>query len=100
MAFSFGFAFWLAPLAGIIGLVFAYLQYKDVLSLERGTEKMREVQDAIMEGSLAFIKRQTNTIVKIGIVITILVYVAIGASTVVCVTGMQTAASRRASRDR
>ncbi|MGA0276819.1 MAG: sodium-translocating pyrophosphatase [Candidatus Kariarchaeum pelagius] len=81
MTFSFGVWFWAAPITGVIGLIFAYLQYKDVISLDRGTEKAIEVQDAIMEGSKAFINRQTKTIAIIGAVITVLIYLAIDLTT-------------------
>ncbi|MCY3410897.1 MAG: sodium-translocating pyrophosphatase [Candidatus Heimdallarchaeota archaeon] len=60
-----------------IAILYAYKLYKDVLAMDRGTQKMMDVQDAIMEGSKAFIKKQYSSIFKIGIVITILLYVSL-----------------------
>ncbi|MHA2502881.1 MAG: sodium/proton-translocating pyrophosphatase, partial [Candidatus Kariarchaeaceae archaeon] len=77
MAVSFGVWFWLAPLTGLIGLWFAKRQYDEVLELDRGTDAAKEVQDAIMEGSKAFISRQTRTIRNIGAVVAVLIYLAI-----------------------
>lgn len=63
-----------AILTGILALAFAaYLAY-DVMKRSTGTKEMREVSDAIKEGSNAFMKRQYTTIGIISIVIAILIY--------------------------
>ncbi len=68
---------WIPVLTATIAIIYAYKVYKDVLAMDRGTEKMKEVQDAIMEGSKAFIRKQYSSIFKIGIVLTILIYVTL-----------------------
>lgn len=68
---------WIPILTAAIAIYYAYRLYKEVIAMDRGTEKMMDVQDAIMEGSKAFIKKQYSSIFKIGIVITILLYVAL-----------------------
>ncbi|MDH5647335.1 MAG: sodium/proton-translocating pyrophosphatase, partial [Candidatus Heimdallarchaeota archaeon] len=76
MTFSFGVLL-LAPFFGALALFYAYITYQRVMALDRGTDKMQEVSDAIMEGSKAFIKRQYTTIAKIGIVLTFIIYFAL-----------------------
>jgi K(+)-stimulated pyrophosphate-energized sodium pump len=66
---------WMAPFTAIIALFLAYLEYKKVKELDRGSPKMVEVSDYIMEGSKAFIKRQYFTISIIGLILAVLIYI-------------------------
>jgi K(+)-stimulated pyrophosphate-energized sodium pump len=67
------------PLAGIIAILFAIYLARDVLSRDTGTAEMEAVAGTILEGAVAFIRRQYTTIgvialigaVVIGIVITL-----------------------------
>jgi K(+)-stimulated pyrophosphate-energized sodium pump len=67
------------PLAGIIAILFAIYLARDVLARDTGTPEMQAVAGTIMEGAVAFIRRQYTTIaiiavfgaVVIGVVITI-----------------------------
>ena len=67
------------PLAGIIAILFAIYLARDVLARDTGTPEMQAVAGTIMEGAVAFIRRQYTTIgiiaifgsVIIGIVITL-----------------------------
>ena len=68
---------WIAPVTALIAIYFAYRYYKEVMLLDRGSEKMMKVQDAIMDGSKAFIKRQYRTISIFGAALTVLVYIAL-----------------------
>ena len=53
---------WLAPLGSLMALAFAgYLAYK-VLHRERGTPQMREIADAVKEGSKAYLRRQYSVV--------------------------------------
>ena len=71
--------YWLIPIAGIIAILFAIYLARDVLSRDQGTEAMQDVAGTILEGAVAFIRRQYTTIaiiavfaaVIIGIVITL-----------------------------
>ncbi|MHA2028723.1 MAG: sodium-translocating pyrophosphatase, partial [Candidatus Kariarchaeaceae archaeon] len=68
---------WIAPVTALIAIYFAYRAYKEVMALDRGSDKMMKVQDAIMDGSKAFIKRQYRTISIFGGALTVLVYIAL-----------------------
>ena len=71
--------YWIIPVAGIIAILFAIYLARDVLSRDQGTEAMQDVAGTILEGAVAFIRRQYTTIgiiaifgaVIIGIVITL-----------------------------
>lgn len=58
--------------AGIIGLLFALYLSKSVLKEDVGTEKMREISEAIQQGAMAFLNRQYKTLIPIAIIIFIL----------------------------
>lgn len=71
---------WIIPISGIIGVIFALLMARYVLSQEKGNEKMREIANAIKEGAEAFLKRQYTTIAIFAIIVAIFIGVAIGFS--------------------
>ncbi len=52
----------IAPLAGIASILTATYLFYYVNKQETGTKKMREIADAIKEGSRAFLKRQYQTL--------------------------------------
>ena len=53
---------WLAPIGSLLALLFAgYLAYI-VLQKERGTERMKEIADAVKEGAKAYLRRQYSVI--------------------------------------
>jgi K(+)-stimulated pyrophosphate-energized sodium pump len=70
---------WLIPIAGIVAILFALYLARDVLSRDQGTQAMQDVAGTILEGAVAFIRRQYTTIgiiaifgaVIIGVVITL-----------------------------
>ncbi len=58
----------------IFGLLFAFYLTRHVLSQDTGTEKMREISDAIREGANAFMKRQYTTIALLAVIVTVLIF--------------------------
>lgn len=58
--------------AGILAILFALYLSKSVLKESMGTDKMREISEAIQQGSMAFLNRQYKTILPIAVVIFIL----------------------------
>ena len=67
-----------APLAGIIGLVFAVYLVSYIMKLDAGTEKMKAIASAIQEGAMAYLNRQYKTVAVIAVVLAILIWRAIG----------------------
>ncbi len=65
--------FWIVPIAGVASLIFAILMARDVLRRDPGNEKMQEIGNIILEGAMAFMKRQYTTIGWIAILVAVLV---------------------------
>jgi K(+)-stimulated pyrophosphate-energized sodium pump len=72
-----------APLAGIIGLIFALYLVLYILKLDPGTEKMKEIASAIQEGAMAYLNRQYKTVAIIAVILTVVIYKAINPGTAV-----------------
>ena len=67
----------IALAAGVIALIFAAIMAKRVLSADPGNEAMREIGDAIREGSSAFLRREYLALVPFVVVMTIVLGVVI-----------------------
>src|SRR5436305_12650295 len=64
---------WFVPVAGLIAVGFAVYLARDVLSRDTGTAEMQEVASTIIEGAMAFLKRQYTTIAILAVVTAVLV---------------------------
>ncbi|MDQ3929482.1 MAG: sodium/proton-translocating pyrophosphatase, partial [Chloroflexota bacterium] len=64
---------WFVPVAGIIAVAFAIYLARDVLGRDTGTPEMQEVASTIVEGAMAFLRRQYTTIAILSVVTAILV---------------------------
>ncbi|MFO1540514.1 MAG: sodium/proton-translocating pyrophosphatase, partial [Chloroflexota bacterium] len=53
---------WIIPIAGVIAIIFALWLARDVLSRDTGPQAMQDVASTILEGAVAFIRRQYTTI--------------------------------------
>ena len=69
---------WLVPAAGVFALVFAVLLIRDVLRRDAGTPEMQQIGDMILEGAMAFLRRQYTTIGIIAVLTAIVVGVLVG----------------------
>jgi K(+)-stimulated pyrophosphate-energized sodium pump len=72
-----------APLAGIIGLIFALYLVLYILKLYQGTEKMKAIASAVQEGAMAYLNRQYKTVAIIAVILTIVIALAINTGTAV-----------------
>lgn len=72
-----------APIAGIIGLVFAAYLVTYIMKLDAGTEKMKAIASAIQEGAMAYLNRQYKTVAVIAVILAILIGVTINPETAV-----------------
>jgi K(+)-stimulated pyrophosphate-energized sodium pump len=69
---------WVIPVAGIAAIAFALYLAWDVLRSDTGTPAMEEIAGTILEGAVAFIRRQYQTIGLMAIGGAILIGVVIG----------------------
>ncbi|WP_378954380.1 sodium-translocating pyrophosphatase [Pelosinus sp. sgz500959] len=60
---------YIAPMAGIVALLFAAYFMKSVLSESPGNEKMQDLSKAIFEGAMAYLNRQYKTLIPFTVVI-------------------------------
>src|SRR3990170_1961508 len=72
-----------APLAGIIGLIFAVYLVLYILKLDAGTDRMKEIASAIQEGAMAYLNRQYTTIAIIALILAVLIAYGIGLYTAI-----------------
>lgn len=69
---------WLAPIGSLLALVFSGYLSSDVLKKDRGTERMREIADAVKEGAKAYLRRQYSVVtIFFAIVFCILLFLSI-----------------------
>ncbi|MDW7675167.1 MAG: sodium-translocating pyrophosphatase [Bacillota bacterium] len=66
----------LAPIAGVIALIFAYFLANKINKTEPGNERMQEIAQAIQEGAMAFLNRQYRTLAVFVVVLAIIIFVA------------------------
>lgn len=59
----------------ILGLLFAVYLINNVLKRDTGTDKMREISNAIKEGAEAFLSRQYRTIIYLAIILAFIIYI-------------------------
>lgn len=63
----------IAPLAGVISLVFAAFFARSVLKEDTGNKRMQEIAGAIQEGAMAYLNRQYKTIAVVSIILAFLI---------------------------
>ncbi len=54
--------FLVAPISAGIALIFAFIFYKNVMKADEGTEKMREIADAVKTGAKAYLSQQYKVV--------------------------------------
>ena len=69
---------WLVPAAGVFALVFAILLIRDILRRDTGGPEMKKIGDMILEGALAFLRRQYTTIGIIAVFTAVIVGALVG----------------------
>jgi len=63
---------WIAPIASLIGLFFAWYCYKLMISAPKGNARMEEIAGYVREGAMAYLKQQYT---RVGTVFIILVVI-------------------------
>ncbi|MGH8911288.1 MAG: proton/sodium-translocating pyrophosphatase, partial [Acidimicrobiia bacterium] len=76
--FTLGTAEWIwlvaSAVTALVAIGVGFILARDVLKADQGTEKMREIAEAIQEGAMAYLRRQFRTIAIILIPLVLLVF--------------------------
>ena len=76
-----------SPILGVIGLLIAVLVYLYICRQPVGTDRMREISEAIQEGSMAFLKREYGVLAIFIALVFVLLYLGINPATAVAFLG-------------
>ncbi|HHX73870.1 MAG TPA: sodium-translocating pyrophosphatase [Firmicutes bacterium] len=76
--------FYLIPLSGLVGLLFAFYLAGRVSSAYPGNDRMQEIARAIQEGAMAFLSREYRSLIIFVVVLFAVIAVFIDVQTAVC----------------
>lgn len=68
---------WLAPIAGLVSLIFAAIFAWHTLKQDAGSDKMKAISGAIQEGAYAYLNREYRTIAIVAVIIAVILAVAL-----------------------
>lgn len=68
---------WLAPIAGLVSLIFAAIFAVYTLKQESGSDKMNAISEAIQEGASAYLNRQYKTVAVVAVITALILFVAL-----------------------
>ncbi|MCT4618497.1 MAG: sodium-translocating pyrophosphatase [Marinisporobacter sp.] len=74
----------LAPIIGVVALIFAYTLSAKINKVDVGTDRMKEISTYIHEGAMAFLTREYRILVPFAVIICIVVGVAISWKSAIC----------------
>lgn len=69
--------------AGVAGLLFVWYLARKILSMNAGTDRMKEISDSIHEGAMAFLRREYTAIAYFVFILGIIIFFAIARKTAV-----------------
>lgn len=68
----------IAPIIGVLALIFAYIKAKSVTKINPGNERMQEIAGHIEDGAMAFLKRQYRSLGAFVIILFIVLWIVPG----------------------
>jgi len=71
----------IAPIAGVLALLFAYYKATSINKVDPGTERMKEISSFIHEGAMAFLAREYKSVGIFAIILFVVLGFAIGWTT-------------------
>ncbi len=64
--------FWIAPIAAVLALLFAWIFYRSMIKAPAGNERMQEIAQYVREGAMAYIGRQYKVVAIVFAVLVLL----------------------------
>ncbi|MDM8004096.1 MAG: sodium-translocating pyrophosphatase [Bacteroidota bacterium] len=64
--------FWIAPIAAVLALLFAWIFYRNMIKAPAGNERMQEIAGYVSEGAMAYLKRQYSVVFKVFMILVVL----------------------------
>ncbi|MFA6213739.1 MAG: sodium-translocating pyrophosphatase [Candidatus Micrarchaeia archaeon] len=74
-----GFALYLPVALAVVGIAYGIMVALSIFRKSEGTDRMKKISKAIREGADAYLSRQFRTIAIFAVILTIVVYLALGA---------------------
>ncbi|QXM05693.1 sodium-translocating pyrophosphatase [Crassaminicella indica] len=74
----------LAPILGVVALIFAYTLSAKINKVDVGTDRMKEISTYIHEGAMAFLTREYKILIPFAVIICIVVGVSISWKSAIC----------------
>ncbi len=65
---------WLGPIMALVALVFAYILYRQLLQMSEGTERMKEIAQAVREGAMAYLRRQYKMVTIVFVILFVIFF--------------------------
>lgn len=67
--------FWIAPVASVLALLFAWIFYRSMIKAPAGNERMQEIAGYVSEGAMAYLKRQYSVVFKVFMILVVLLLI-------------------------
>lgn len=75
---------WLAPVIGVVALLYAFFKAGVISKADAGTDRMKEISSYIHEGAMAFLTREYKTLIIFVAVLFVVLWQGINIQTAVC----------------
>ncbi len=66
------YLFWIVPVSALLALFFAWIFYRNMITKDEGTDRMKEIAEYVREGAMAYLRRQYSVVGKVFIILVIL----------------------------